>query len=145
MSTKQELIEELIAFFVQEGFPVYGAIGIEGTKPPPFIENQGFGDGRKRQPDVVGIDRANERIVFGLARPDRMSLDSEVSLTEYNLFLDHHWDYGSKASMLYVLMPGELLVDFTAIVTHYVHREYWHRVVPIASGRREKSTEDTAA
>jgi hypothetical protein len=38
---------------------------------------------------------------------------------------------GEHASVLYVIMPGELVNDFTEIVTHYIHRNYWHRIIAV--------------
>ncbi len=130
---KEHLITELLTFFSAEGFLIHGAVESPEHPAPPLIQNNGFGDGKSRRPDVVGVDRKNERIVFGLVRPDRASLDSEESLTQYNLFLDHKWNHGAGASMLYVMMPGDLVAEFTAIITHYIHREYWHRIVPVAT------------
>ena len=39
---------------------------------------------------------------------------------------------GDRASLLLVMMPEELIPEFLAMITHYIHREYWHRVVPVA-------------
>ena len=105
----------------------------EGYKRPPPIANSGFGDGKPRTPDVVGVDGEKQRIVFGLVRENRESLDSEDSLTEYNVFLDHKADQGDHASMVLVMLPSALVHEFTGIVTHYIHREYWHRIIPVAS------------
>ena len=128
-----QLIEELVAVFLKQRYVVHGARSLEGYKRPPAIPNCGFGDGKPRVPDVVGVDGEKERIVFGLVREDRESLDSEDSLTEYNLFLDHKADEGDSASLVLVMLPAALMHEFTGIITHYIHREYWHRILPVAS------------
>jgi len=138
--SRDALVAELVRYFVQEGFVVHGALGVEGYDPPPTVRNDGFGSARPCRPDVVGLDSYSRRIVFGLVREDRGSLDSEQSLEEYNVFLDHNAGLREQASVLYVLLPASLLEEFTSLITHYVHREYWHRVIPVASGTRGRES-----
>lgn len=125
------MVHELVAYFSDQGFLVHGAQSVGGYQPPSPVANNGFGDGRPRVPAVAGLDKVHLRIVFGIVRETRASLDSEESLTEYNVFLDHNAARGEQASILYVIMPQELINDFTSIITHYIHREYWHRIVPL--------------
>jgi hypothetical protein len=128
------LLDQLHAFFLSSGFEVHGALGIHGVAPPPFIPNDGYGTGRNPQPSLIGFDPLQRRIVFGLVRERRADLDSEESLEEYNVFLDHNTRLGPRASAVYVIMPGEFLTDFGDIVSHYIHREYWGRIVGVAGG-----------
>ena len=130
---ENRLVRELVAYLREEGVEIKGAQGIEGMDPPPTIANDGYGSARARRADVVGFDPQRRRIVFGLVRSGRNSLDSEDALEEYNVFLDHNAGAGERASALYVIMPQDLLNEFTSIVTHYLHREYWHRVVGVGS------------
>ena len=67
-------------------------------------------------------------------RPARADLDSEASLEEYNLFLDQNVHLEDRAAAVYVMMPAELIPEFTGIITHYIHREYWNRIIPVAAG-----------
>ena len=130
---RSRLVEELVEYFLSQQFKVHGAQSQERYPPPPPIPNDGFGDLKPRIADVIGLDSEKRRIVFGIIRSERKELDEEKSLTDYNVFLDHkHWA-GEQASQLVVLMPPSLISDFTNVVTHYIHREYWHRVVAIAS------------
>lgn len=132
--SREILVAELVDFFSHEGFAIHGARGVDGHEPPPAIRNDGFGSARPCQPDVIAFEHAKRRIIFGLVRADRESLDSEQSLEEYNVLLDHNAGLGEQASVLYVLLPPSLLEEFTSLITHYIHREYWHRVIPVASG-----------
>jgi hypothetical protein len=127
------LVRQLVAYLREEGVEIKGARGIEGLDLPPPIVNDGFGSMRPRRADVIGFDPEKHRVVFGVVRPDRESLDSEDALEEYNVFLDHNASGGDRASALYVILPQELLNEFTSIMTHYVHREYWHRVVAVGA------------
>ncbi len=135
--SRDALVAELVQYFLHEGFAVHGARGVEGYDLPAPVRNDGFGSARPCRPDVVGFDGIQRRIVFGLVRVNRESLDSEQSLEEYNVFLDHNAGLAERASVLYVLIPPGLLEDFTALITHYIHREYWHRVIPVAAGGPE--------
>jgi hypothetical protein len=132
-------VNDLVRLFETRGYELHGAIGMEG-KEPPAIRNDGFGSGRARQPQVIGFDAKSRRIVFGLVRVNREDLDSEDSLEEYNVFLDHNAGLGKQASLVLVLMPSTLIADFTAIISHYIHREYWDRIIPVASGQLPGST-----
>ena len=131
--TRNTLVAQLVEYLRAEGVEIRGATGIEGMESPPLITNDGFGTSRPRRPDVIGFDPGKRRIVFGLVVPDRESLDSEDALEAYNVFLDHNAGAGERASALYVILPQELLNEFTSLVTHYIHREYWHRVVGVAA------------
>jgi hypothetical protein len=130
---RSRLVEELVEYFASQEFTVHGARGLRGYTPPPPISNDGFGDLKPRVPDVAGLDRKKQRIVFGIIRETKQELDAEQSLADYNVFLDHRQSAGDQASGLVVLLPSSLLADFTEILTHYIHREYWHRVTVVAS------------
>ena len=136
----EAMTQELVALLREEGIEIKGARLVAGFDSPPLIANDGFGSARPRRPDVIGFDPAKRRIVFGVVRPDRASLDTEDALEEYNVFLDHNARAGTQASVLYVIMPEVLVSEFTSIMTHYIHRDYWHRVIivrgQIASGAK---------
>jgi hypothetical protein len=130
--TRAAMIAELVRLFEARGYELHGAAGMK-DREPPSITNDGFGSGRPRKPEVIGYEPEGKRIVFGLVRENRKSLDSEESLEEYNVFLDHNAGLGKQASLVLVLMPPALIPEFTTMITHYIHREYWHRIVPVAS------------
>lgn len=129
----EHLVEELVEYFLSQNYVIQGARNLKGHPHPPEIRNDGFGDLLPRTPDVIGVDRKEQRIVFGLVRENPSELDSEQSLTDYNVFLDHKHSAGRRSSLLVVLLPTLLLPDFTGIITHYIHRDYWHRIVPVGS------------
>ncbi len=130
---REKLVGELVDFFLKEGIVVHSAAGVQGYKIPLPIRNDGYGKAMPRRPDVVGFDKERRRVVFGIVRVDRRSLDSEDSLEEYNVFLDHNAQMKEQASVLYVLLPAELIQEFTTLITHYIHREYWNRIIPVGS------------
>jgi hypothetical protein len=127
------LVRDLFDFFQAEKLEVHGAKGLPDYPAPPFIQNAGFNDTRPRQPDIIGLDTKAHRIAFGIIREQAADLATEDSLAEYNVFLDHNAHKGDRASVLYVMIPANLLQDFTRIITHYIHREYWNRIIPVPS------------
>ena len=127
---------QLHAYFASCGFEIHGGTGIEGLPPAPLIANDGFGSGTSHRPAVIGFDPGARRIVFGVVRETRAELDSEESLEEYNVFLDHNAGKGERASALYVIMPEELLPEWGDIVSHYIHREYWERLFGVTGEGR---------
>ena len=133
---RQDMIRDLVEFMKAEGFTVHAARGVEGFKLPSPVRNQGFGSAKDRLPDAVGFDFQHKRIVLGVVRPDRRSLDSEDALEEYNVFLDHNAEMRDQASVLYVMVPEALIQEFTSLITHYIHRDYWHRVVTVGWSTR---------
>jgi hypothetical protein len=135
------LIQDLVDFFLSEKIEIHGVKGSMAFPSPPYIKNEGFNDLEPRQPDVIGFDPVAHRIVFGLVRVNARALASEQSLAEYNVFLDHNARLGPRASLVYVLIPEALLHEFTGIITHYIHREYWTRIIPVPSRRLPLSEE----
>lgn len=129
------LVQTLVDLLANDGVEIKGARGIEGHEMPPEIANTGFGSARDKRPDVIGFDHKHRRIVFGIVRETRESLDSEDALEEYNVFLDHNASMGEQASMVYVMMPHDLVAEFTSIVTHYIHRDYWDRLIAVGMPR----------
>jgi hypothetical protein len=98
---------------------------------PEYVPNDSFGLMRARRPAVLAFDPARQREVFGLVRLSKAELASEESLEEYHLFLDRNADGGPAAAAVYVIVPEDLLAEFTGILTHEIHPEYWHRIIPV--------------
>ena len=131
-TSRRNLILKLLDYFLSEGFTVHGARDVDGYKLPPLMKNDSFGKLLPHRPDVIAMD-PKRRIVFGIVRETRSELDCEDSLEEYNLYLDHNAALGEQASVVYVMMPQQLVGEFTDIITHYIHREYWARITPVAA------------
>jgi hypothetical protein len=128
-----KLVTDLLEFFREEKLEIHGVKGVPDYPAPPYVKNEGFNDADPRQPDIVGLDTSAHRIAFGIVRGHAKDLAAEDSLAEYNIFLDHNAHLGPRASVLYVMIPGNLLHEFTHIITHYIHREYWNRIIPVPS------------
>jgi hypothetical protein len=136
-SAEANLIGELVDCMIREGLVVHGALGVQAYSRPRPVANTGFGDGKPCTPHIVAMDPIRKRIVFGVARADLAGLESEESLTQYHVLLDHAEHKGDQASLLYIIVPRSLQPHAVSLITHNVHRAYWHRVVTVVSdGKR---------
>jgi len=129
------MTRELIDLFQEEGFRILGACGVAGYPSPAPIHNDGYGDQQDKVPDALAYDDQKKCFVIGLVITGDESLESEELLTEYNVFLDQKDAVTGEPHHLYILLPPALTSDLTALLTHYIHREYWHKLVLVPSER----------
>jgi len=133
----QELIGELVELFLHEGFLVSGADGVEGYAPPPELSNDGYGDQEDKAPDVYAYDQTRKVYIIGEAKTGRGDLETEHALTQYNVFLDQVNRLSGKPFYCYMIVPSSRVAEVQALLTHYIHRDYWHRLVFVSSSRQE--------
>lgn len=127
------LTEELLEYFRSEHFTILGAKNVEGFRQPMSLQNDGFGDQQKKQPDVLAFDEINQRFVIGAIKTDDDDLESPHSLTQYDVFFDHRNPNNGRSSHVCFLLPPDLIPEFTAIITHYIHRDYWENMILLRS------------
>ena len=127
------LIRELLHFFDKEGFQVLAASGIAGYSEPPAFPNDGYGDQGSKTPDIFAYDGNKKCFVIGLVVTEGEDLESETLLTKYNVFLDQKDTRTGVPHRLYIITPPSLSNDLTAFLTHYIHPEYWHKMVIVCS------------
>ena len=127
------LAEELLEYFRSEQLTIVGAKNIPGLRPPASLPNDGYGDQMKKQPDVFAFDEAQQRYVIGVIKTEDEDLESLHSLTQYDVFFDHRNPNNGKASRICFLLPPNLIPQFTAIITHYIHRDYWGNMTLLRS------------
>lgn len=132
------LIEELLQHFLSEKYTIVGANGIEGYHSPEALYNDGYGDQKKR-PDIFAFDDINKRFVIGVVKADINDLETPHSLTQYDVFFDHKNAENGKPSQVCFILPPDSIAQFTAIITHYIHRDYWSNMMII----RSKITDET--
>ena len=127
------LVEELLHHFVSEKYSIVGAKGIEGYRAADALHNDGYGDQKNKRPDVFAFDEINKRFVIGVVKAPNDDLESPHSLTQYDVFFDHKNAENGKPSQVCFLLPPDLIAQFTAIITHYIHRDYWNNMIIIRS------------
>ncbi len=138
MDSKTPMIEELLQHFVSEKYTIVGAKGVAGYRPPEALHNDGYGDQKDRRPDILAFDEIQNRFVIGVVKVQSDELESQDSLTQYDVFFDHKNTKNGKPSQVCFLLPQGLIAEFTAIITHYIHRDYWNNMMII----RSKITDD---
>ena len=132
---KIHLIQELVEYFRHEGHDIISAKQSIGFRSPAPLPNDGYGDQQPKQPDVLAFDKTKKCFLIGITRVAKSELDSEESLTEYNVFLDQKDQVTGEPHRLLIMVPPSCINDMTSLLTHYIHREYWHRVTIVSSAR----------
>lgn len=130
---REKLTHELLEYFLKENFQAVAARNVGGYKQPQLIHNDGFGDQEDKQPDIIAFDASQECFLLGIARTGGGDLESEESLTEYNVFLDQADDIYGKPYRLYIIAPSNIINQLASLITHYIHREYWHKITFVSS------------
>lgn len=131
----QALVDELIGIFERDGFLVSEAEGRDDFHPPRELHNDGYGDQQDKAPDIYAYDPVNKFYIMGEAKTGAKDFETEHSLTQYNVFLDQADKRTGKRSRLYVIVPELQVPEFSALITHYIHREYWQNIVLVSSAR----------
>jgi len=132
------LNEELLQHFLSEKYTIVGAMDVAGYRIPDALPNDGYGDQKDKRPDVLAFDETNKRFVIGVVKTRTSDLESPHSLTQYDVFFDHKNSKNGKPSQVCFLLPQGLIAEFTAIITHYIHRDYWNNMMIV----RSKITDD---
>lgn len=131
----QSLIDELVEVFQREGFTVTEAEGRSDFQPPREFHNDGYGDQEDKSPDIYAYDPKNKLHVLGEAKTGKDDLETDHTLTQYNVFLDQEERRSGKRSRLYIIVPASKVPEFNTLITHYIHREYWQNIVVVSSVR----------
>ncbi len=131
----QALVDELVEIFRAKGFGVTEADGRADLQPPREMSNDGYGDQEDKAPDVYAYDPAEKLYILGEAKTGFNDLETEHALTQYNVFLDQTDKRTGRHFKLYVILPTQKVPEFNTLITHYIHREYWHNVVVVSSVR----------
>ncbi len=129
----QRLVAELVNVFQQNGFEVLAADNVPGFPLPNGLPNDGYGDQENKSPDVYAFDPASMRYIIGEAKTGDNDLETEHSLTQYNVFLDQFDENTSRQARLYVILPPAKVAEFNTLITHYIHRDYWGSIVIVQS------------
>ncbi len=127
------LVEELLHHFLSEKYTIVGARDLDGYRTPEALHNDGYGDQRNKRPDVLAFDDVHKRFVIGVVKAPTDDLESPHSLTQYDVFFDHKNVQNGKPSQVCFLLPPDAIAQFTAIITHYIHRDYWNNMMIIRS------------
>jgi hypothetical protein len=130
-----DLIVELMEVFQKEGFSILEAAGVDGYPVPVPLENDGYGDQEDKEPDIYAYDPKRNVHIIGEVKTGDGDFETEHALTQYNVFLDQVDRRTGKRALLYVMVPSEKVSEFSAFITHYLHREYWGMITLVSSQR----------
>jgi hypothetical protein len=131
------LVEELVSLFERSALRILQADGVPGYPPTRPLRNDGYGDQEDKTPDVYAFDPEAEEFIIGEAKTGDGDLETEHALTQYNVYLDQTDTARGKHSRLIVILPPSAVAEFTALITHYIHPDYWDRLSLVSSTRCE--------
>lgn len=131
----QALVAELLKDFLEHNYRITGVDGVNGYPAPRPLHNDGYGDQKPKAPDVQAIDEESGRLVIGEAKTGAGDLETEHSLTQYNVFLDQFDKKTGKQALVYFIVPEDVLPEFNTLLTHYIHPDYWPSLVLVSSTR----------
>lgn len=124
----KDLAGELLRLFLSEHYTIIGAVGTERFPPPTPLRNDGYGDQQHKLPDVFAYDESNKQFVIGVVKTGDDDLESPHSLTQYDVFFDHKNPENGKPSRVCFILPQDRIAQFTGIITHYIHPDYWQNL-----------------
>ena len=129
----KDLVKELVKFFLSEEYAIVSAMGQEGYPQPSPLRNDGYGDQEEKYPEVMAYDKAEKRFAIGVIKQRGDDLESAHSLTQYDVYFDHRNPENGKSSRVCFLLPPDVIPQFTGVITHYIHPEYWENMTIISS------------
>ncbi len=130
-----DLVAELLEVLLAEGFTIIEAEGKWGYPVTLPLHNDGYGDQEDKRPDIYAYDGKKKRYVIGEAKTGDGDLETEHALTQYNVFLDQVDRQTGNRAALYVIVPAAKVPEFSALITHYIHRDYWQHITLVSSKR----------
>ena len=129
----KNLVKELIVFFLSEKYAIVSALDHEGYPQPSPLRNDGYGDQEEKYPEVLAYDMTEKRFAIGVIKRSGEDLESAHSLTQYDVYFDHRNPENGKPSRVCFLLPPDVIPQFTGVITHYIHPEYWENMTIISS------------
>jgi hypothetical protein len=132
-SYRSIMLREVADYFIKEGYTIVAAKELDNHKRPPAFRNDGYGDQKNKTPDIVGIHQGKKIYMIGIVRTGENDLESENSLTEYNVFLDQKDKTTSTPFLLCIIVPSSKMNEMTTLITRYIHPDYYPRISLIAS------------
>jgi hypothetical protein len=128
-----ELVAELVAIFRERGYKLLGADGVAGVPLPRPLPNDGYGDQQNKAPDIYAFDEATGCTIIGEAKTGKGDLETDHALTQYNVFLDQFDKRTGAPAVLFIILPADKIPEFNSLITHYIHRDYWGKIVVVSS------------
>jgi hypothetical protein len=131
-----DLIAELVDVFKEQEFEILGVSGGLGYAEPLSLPNDGYGDQEEKEPDVYAYDKKRRCYIIGEAKTGRGDFETDHALTQYNVYLDQVHKRSGQRSYLYVIVPASKVPEFSSLITHYIHRDFWGKIVLVSSQRQ---------
>lgn len=127
------LVEELLDVFRKRGFRIIGADGVAGVASVKPLPNDGYGDQQAKAPDIYAYDETTKCYIIGEAKTGEGDFETDHALTQYNVYLDQFDRHTDAPAILFVIVPAAKIPEFNSLITHYIHHDYWTKIVVVSS------------
>lgn len=132
------LVNDLLGWLKNsKGYTINGADLEAYSSKPGTVENtNSVGDGENKQPDIDAYDSANQVYIRGEAKTGDGDLDSEHSITQFQLFAGMFNKNNNKSSLLYIIVPSSKMEKLKNILAE-IDLLKKNNVIPVKSGKYE--------
>jgi hypothetical protein len=127
---RRSMIEQLVRHFRSNGIQIQAAVELDGFPLPSLFPNPGYGDQRRKQPHVLGIHEGSGELYIGLVKTRSDNIESESSLTEYDLYFDI--SARNPNIRICIMIHEDRVHEFNSFITHYIHPDLWDRLLIVA-------------
>jgi len=131
------LVEELVEVLRERGYTILQADGVRDIPRVRPLPNDGYGDQQPKSPDVYAYDERTHCYIIGEAKTGEGDLETEHALTQYNVFLDQFDKHTEAPAVLFMILPAARIPEFNSLITHYIHPDYWSKIVIVSSKAQE--------
>lgn len=131
------LVEELVEIFRDRGYRIIGADAVSGIAAVRPLPNDGYGDQQPKAPDIYAYDERTGCYIIGEAKTGQGDFETEHALTQYNVYLDQFDKSTGAPAILFVIVPSSKVPEFSSLITHYIHPDYWGKIVIVSSKLQE--------
>ena len=128
-----DLVEELVDIFRERGYRILGADRVTGVPFARPLPNDGYGDQQPKAPDIYAYDENTRCYIIGEAKTGNGDFETDHALTQYNVFLDQFDKHTGAPAILFIIVPATKIPEFNSLITHYIHHDYWTKIVVVSS------------
>lgn len=127
---RRVMVKTLAEYFRLNDISVNAAVDIDHLPPPKLFSNPGFGDQKRKQPQLIGVHNKTGELYIGLVKTREDDILGEHSLTEYDLYMD--LTIRQKGIKVCLMIHEDRIKDFNSFITHYLHPEFWNNFIVVA-------------
>ena len=127
----KDLVIELGDKFTEWGYLLKRVDGVSDGKPEVVENSSGVGDGEDKRPDIDAYDEKNKRVIRGEAKVGDGDIETEHSVTQYQLFSNK--SKNGVPSWLYIIVPKSKHQFLNNVIVGNVPESQWNNIQLVSS------------